>query len=166
MIDFHEYTKNWERAGDWRIAPADCPYMTEGALVRVGKGASIGRWAHIGDEARIGAYAHIGAEARISGWATIGGGVSIGKWARVGEGAIIGDRASIHSNAVFVYDLGVADGWRKCLVTVKGVYHIDAGCRHFTMDEARAHWENHKEDRRFTVAQLAYAQALIDNRSA
>ena len=170
MIDFEECTREWERDGDWRIAPDDCPYMVAGHRVMVGRGATIGTrarigtWTSIGDRASIGTgasigdRASIGVEARIGDWAKIGTGVS------TGTGVRIGDEARIFAWATFVADLGYADGYRKCLVTVNDVYYIDAGCRHLTMLDALAHWSNHAYDRRATMAQLAYAQALIDIR--
>ena len=42
-----------------------------------------------------------------------------------------------------------------------GSPYIGAGCRQFTLAQALEHWGNHKCDRRATMAQLQYAQALV-----
>ena len=182
MIDFQKYSEGWERDGYWRIAPRDCPYMDEGGRVLIGVGSrtEVGKGVWIGERARIYPGARIDSGTRVGEWARIGPDTWIGEGAQIGshssigpgteidEGAYIGaksrigDSAHIYHNAVFVHDLGFTDGWRKCLVTVDGVYYIDAGCRHFTMAEALAHWGDHEENRRITMIQLAYAQGLID----
>ncbi len=122
MISLDEVTKDWERDGVWKIAPAGLAWIKAGAHVAIGEGARIGEWATIGEGARIGEGA------------AIGGRATIGEGARIGEGATIGPKSS---DAV---DLGWADGYRKCVAQVDGVAYIGAGCRWFTLDSAIAHW--------------------------
>ena len=59
MILIEEVSRNWERDGKWRIAPAGLAWIAEGHRIIVGNGANIG------DDARIGNYTHIGNDARI-----------------------------------------------------------------------------------------------------
>ena len=146
MISLDELTKDWERDGVWKIAPAGLAWIKAGAHIAIGEratigeGATIGEWAAIGERATIGERAAIGEEAaigdgaRIGAWARIGEGARIGEWARIGERAAIGPKSS---DAV---DLGWADGYRKCVAQVDGVAYIGAGCRWFTLDSAIAHW--------------------------
>jgi len=72
--------------------------------------------------------------ARVSIYARIGSDAEIGNYAKIGSGAEIG------SDAKFLFDLGYAEGYRKVLCSVKGTAYIGAGCRWFTLAEARAHW--------------------------
>ena len=159
------------RVGEWaRIGPDT--WIGEGAQIgsgaRISEGAQTGSgsWiderVYIGEGVRIASSTTIGERAQIGSHSSIGPGTEIDEGAYIGAKSRIGDSAHIYHNAVFVHDLGFTDGWRKCLVTVDGVYYIDAGCRHFTMAEALAHWGDHEENRRITMIQLAYAQGLID----
>ena len=116
MISLDEVTKDWERDGVWKIAPAGLAWIKDGAHIAIGERATIGEWARIGERATIGEWARIG------------------EWAAIGEGAAIGPKSS---DAV---DLGWADGYRKCVAQVGGVAYIGAGCRWFTLDSAIAHW--------------------------
>ena len=59
MISLDEVTKDWERDGVWKIAPAGLAWIKDGAHIAIGEGATIG------EEARIGAWARIGEGARI-----------------------------------------------------------------------------------------------------
>ena len=59
MILIEEVSRNWEREGEWRIAPAGL------AWIAVGHRIIIGNYARIGDDASIGNYARIGNGARI-----------------------------------------------------------------------------------------------------
>ena len=127
MILIEEVSRNWERDGKWRIAPAGLAWIAEGHRIIVGNGAHIGDGARIGDDALIGNYAHIGDDARIGNYA---------------------------SEAV---DIGFADGFRKCIANVKGVAYIGAGCRWFTLDEAIKHWESHDENRDLTLCLMQSA---------
>lgn len=143
MIDISTISATWPTdENGWRIAPAGLSWVTGGARLKVGDGASIGVYA------KIGAYVRIGYDASI------------------GDGAGIGDGASIGDDATDPTDLGATDGYRKCLAYVDGVPWIGAGCRWFTLADALEHWANHKEDRRATCAQMAYAQALVALRVA
>jgi NDP-sugar pyrophosphorylase family protein len=160
MINIEETSREWQRDGDWRIAPAGVTWCAEGNYVRIGAGARIGDEARIGDGASIGARASIGDGASIGARASIGDGARIGDGASIGARASIGDGASIGAAATDVTDLGVTDGYRKCLYYVKGKPYIGAGCRQLTLEQARAHWSNHPEDRRATMLQVAMAEGL------
>ena len=139
MILIEEVSRNWEREGEWRIAPAGLAWIAVGHRIIIGNDASIG------NDARIGNYASIG------NCASIGDGARIGNYAHIGDGARIGDGAS---EAI---DLGFADGFRKCIANVKGVAYIGAGCRWFTLDEAIKHWESHDKNRDLTLCLLQSA---------
>ena len=54
MILIEEVSRNWERDGKWRIAPAGVAWIAEGHRIIVGNDARIGNYARIGDGARIG----------------------------------------------------------------------------------------------------------------
>ena len=127
MIRIEEISRDWERDGEWRNAPAGLTWIAEGHRVIVGNYASIGSYARIGNDA------------------------SIDRYASIGDGATIGNDASE------VIDLGFADGYRKCIANVKGVAYIGAGCRWFTLAEAIEHWESHDEDRDLTLCLMQSA---------
>ena len=139
MILIEEVSRNWERDGKWRIAPAGLAWIAEGHRIIVG------------DDAHIGNDTHIGNDAHIGNRASIGDGASIGNCARIGNDASIGDDAS---EAI---DIGFADGFRKCIANVKGVAYIGAGCRWFTLDEAIKHWESHDKNRDLTLCLMQSA---------
>ena len=188
-IDLNEATKDWKRDGEWRIAPAGVPWIKEGNRIsigndasiendaRIGDGASIGNYASIGhhaiiendasigngasigNDASIGYGASIGDGASIGNYASIGDGASIGYGASIGDDASIGDGASIGPNSQDAIDIGVADGYRKCIAQVDGVAYIGAGCRWFTLSEALKHWSG-KGDRVMTMCLLQSAVAI------
>ena len=187
MILIEEVSRNWEREGEWRIAPAGLAWIAVGHRIIIGDGASIGNgarigdgasigngarigngasigngarignYASIGDDASIGNYARIGDGARIGNGASIGNGARIGDGASIGNGARIGDGARIGNGASEAIDLGFADGFRKCIANVKGVAYIGAGCRWFTLDEAIKHWESHDKNRDLTLCLMQSA---------
>ena len=152
-IDLNEATKDWKRDGEWRIAPAGVPWIKEGNRISIGYGAIIGDYASIGN------YASIGHHAIIENDASIGDGASIGYGASIGDDASIGDGASIGPNSQDAIDIGVADGYRKCIAQVDGVAYIGAGCRWFTLSEALKHWSG-KGDRVMTMCLLQSAVAI------
>ena len=145
MILIEEVSRNWERDGKWRIAPAGLAWIAEGHRIIVGNYASIGNGARIGNGASISNGAHIGNYARI------------GDYARIGNDAHIGNDARIGDDASEAIDIGFADGFRKCIANVKGVAYIGAGCRWFTLDEAIKHWESHDENRDLTLCLMQSA---------
>jgi len=49
MILIEEVSRNWERDGEWRIAPAGLSWIAQGSKVRIGARASIGEGASIGE---------------------------------------------------------------------------------------------------------------------
>ena len=151
MILIEEVSRNWERDGKWRIAPAGLAWIAEGHRIIVGN------YARIGDYARIGNGARIGNDALIGDDALIGNGALIGNDARIGNRASIGDGARIGNDASEAIDIGFADGFRKCIANVKGVAYIGAGCRWFTLDEAIKHWESHDENRDLTLCLMQSA---------
>ena len=105
MILLDEATKDWAMDGVWKIAPTKLSWISEGARVCIGKGASIGEgtsigaWASIGEGTSIGAWVSIGEGAFIGAWVSIGEGTSIGAEASIGERAFIGAWASIGGRA-------------------------------------------------------------------
>ena len=60
MILIEEVSRNWERDGKWRIAPAGVAWIAEGHRIIVGNDARIGDYAGIGNYASIGNCAGIG----------------------------------------------------------------------------------------------------------
>ena len=186
MISLEIATKDWERDGVWKIAPAGVSWIKEGDRASIGdgaiigNGASIGDWASIGDRASIGDEASIGDRASIGDEASIGNGASIGDgaiigngasigngarigdWAiicdgaSIGNGARIGNGASIGASCSDAVDIGFADGYRKCIAQIKGVAWIGAGCRWFTLADALKHWSA-KEDRDMTMCLMMSA---------
>lgn len=109
-------------------------------------------WCAAGNRVRI------GARVRICDEAVIGDGAKIGNGAKIGYGAKIGD------GAIFIADIGAADGHRKCISAVDGVAYIGAGCRWFTLADALKHWGNHPKDRRATMCLMEAAKAFADLR--
>ena len=63
MILIEEVSRNWEREGKWRIAPAGLAWIAEGHRIIIGNDASIGNRASIGNYASIGDGARIGNDA-------------------------------------------------------------------------------------------------------
>lgn len=84
----------------------------------------------------------------------------IGVGARIGEGASIGEGARIGMNATFIADLGSFEGYRKVICSLEGIAYIGAGCRWFTLAEAKKHWNARKPDRAITHAMLSVATVI------
>src|SRR4029079_10263378 len=77
---------------------------------------------------------------RIHEYAGVGDGASIGHGAAVGATAVIGPRGAIRPNARrFVQR---SDGYVFTLGTRDGEQCIWAGCRDFSIEEAREHWND------------------------
>ncbi len=53
MILIEEVSREWERDGEWRIAPAGMGWIEEGSLIVVGKSSCIGHSTIIGNLTRI-----------------------------------------------------------------------------------------------------------------
>ena len=51
MILIEEVSRNWEREGEWRIAPAGLAWIAGGHRIIIGDDARIGNYARIGDGA-------------------------------------------------------------------------------------------------------------------
>jgi hypothetical protein len=144
MISLDEVTKNWDKDGIWKIAPAGVPWIKEGNRVTLGDGVTLGNWVTLGD------------------WVMMGDGVTLGDWVRLGDGVTLGDGVRLGDGVTLgprcgdAVDLGWADGYRKCIANVGGVAWIGAGCRWFTLSDALNHWEN-KPDREMTMCLMMSA---------
>ena len=145
MIDASAEVAKWEKKidayGEWRVSPGVdwCPI---GFLVKFGLKVGVSISASVGDRASVGA------------WARVGAGASVGEGVSVGEGASVGDKSTL------IADLGSYEGYRKCLCALDGVAYIGAGCRWFTLKEAKKHWSAKKKDRRITRSMLTTASLI------
>ena len=81
---------------------------------------------------------------------SLGDGVSLGDDVSLGDGATVGDRGAEP------IDLGYCDGYRKTICNVAGIAYIGAGCRWFTLADARRHWAE-RSDRELTRSLLLAA---------
>jgi NDP-sugar pyrophosphorylase family protein len=148
-INISNIIKTWPVVDGWSIAPSGLSWIQKGLRVKAGNGCRLGDGCTLGNGCRLGNYCTLGDVCRL------GNGCRLGDVCRLGNGCTLGDGCT---NPI---DLGVADGYRKCLAYVDGVPYIGAGCRWFSLDDAVAHWSNHDEDRRATQAQMRYAQELV-----
>jgi hypothetical protein len=85
---------------------------------------------------------------------TVGARVNIGLSCKAGYGFKAGDWFEAGNNATGIHNFGNTDGYSKSISSVDGVVYVGAGCRWFTLDAARLHWENHKENRAMTLCIL------------
>lgn len=99
------------------------------------------------------------------GWRTLPNGsrVHLGHGVHIGDGVHIGARAKIGARATDAIDLGDYEGYRKMLAQVDGTAYIGAGCRWFTLREAREHWTG-RADRPISLAMLDFAEAIAKAR--
>ena len=95
-------------------------------------------------------------------WCAVGCRVRIAASASIGEGASIGAWASIGIKATFIADLGSYEGYRKVVCSLEGVAYIGAGCRWFTLAEAKKHWHAKKVGRQITHAMLSVATVIAE----
>lgn len=190
MRDLSKIVAKWPGAGSYSPAPADFPFCTKGTRlqihdnVRIGEGVRLGDWTTLEAGVRVefftqlGEYVSLDRNVVVGRGATLGDDVFVGKGARIGEGAVIGTGAAIGRGAIVTssaelgngavvpeygqhtVDLGLADGYRKCISEVAGVAIITAGCRTFTLDEALDHWGHHHLNRDLTMCLLEAAQAI------
>lgn len=93
-------------------------------------------------------------------WIKEGHRIKPGNYCKLGYGCTLGDRCILGDKAKNSVDIGHADGYRKCIASVNGVAYIGAGCRWFTLAEAREHWQNHEQDRALTLCLLESAAAI------
>jgi len=135
---------------------------TIGGYATIGDFVTIGRETTIGDFATIGHFATIGRETTIGYHAIVGTRATIDDCAVIGRSVRIGDFATIGDWAIYIADIGHADGYRKTLCDLDGIAYIGAGCRWFCLQDALNHWSNHQEDRRATMALMQSAKALAD----
>jgi len=57
--------------------------------------------------------------------------------------------------------LGNCEGWSKVLVaSMSGVCYISAGCRWFTLAQAKQHWESKRDQRPLTLALMLAATEI------
>ena len=158
MIEIGKIVAEWPKDKyGWSISPG-VQWLGEGKIgARIiidGAGSSMGEESNIGEESRLGAGSNIGA------WSNIGAGSNIGEESSIGAGSSLGEESSLGAGSTAAIDIGFADGYRKCIAEVKGVAHIGAGCRWFTLRDALKHWGGHSEDRRMTMALLESAKAI------
>ena len=134
--------RSWPLVDGWYVAPS-------GERIDLGAGARIGERASIDAGARIGERARIGADAIIGARASIGADARIGTRAWIGARAIIGERVNIDAGAQIGAGVTLntsppqsrrSDGYLFALYPHDGALRITAGCRDFTLDDARAHW--------------------------
>lgn len=150
MIEISKIVHGWERNGPWYVSPG-VDWCPKGNRVIVGDRCWLGNWCSLGDRCSLG------------DWCTLGNGCTLGDWCMMGNGCTLGDRCSLGNECMmgdeagWSIDLGFADGYRKTLSDVDGVAYIGAGCRWFTLDDALAHWGNHKENRDLTMCLLQSA---------
>lgn len=81
-------------------------------------------------------------------------------WIKEGARARIGEWASIGEWAHDAIDLGLADGYRKCIAQIDGVAWIGAGCRWFTLTDAITHWTSKADQRELTLCLLESAKCI------
>lgn len=190
MRDLSKIVAKWPGTGGHSPAPADFSFCKEGTRlqvqsnVRIGEGVRLGDWttleagARVGSFAQLGDWTTLGRNAVVGRCAVLGEDVFVGAGARVGRDAVIGIGASIGRGAIVAcntelgsgavvpeygqhtIDLGLVDGYRKCISEVAGVAIITAGCRTFTLDEALDHWGHHHLNRDLTMCLLEAAQAI------
>ena len=115
-----------------------------GDRARLGDGARLGAGARLGDGARLGYGARLGDGVWIGAGAWIGARARLGDGAQIGGGAWLGDGAQIGSHARgVVADLGCEQSRSYARIAYwgsDGAIRISAGCRDFSLVEARAHW--------------------------
>lgn len=190
MRDLSKIVAKWPSAGYYSSAPADSPLCKKGTRLQIHNNVRIGRFVRLGDWTSIEAGARVDSFAQLGDWTTLrrnavvgrcvnlGEDVFVGEGARVGQDAVIGIGASIGRGAIVAcntelgsgavvpeygqhtIDLGLVDGYRKCISEVAGVAIVTAGCRTFTLDEALDHWGHHHLNRDLTMCLLESAQAI------
>lgn len=143
--------------GDWTV-------IESGA--RIDSFTQLGEDTFVGRNARVGRYVALGDDVYIAEGAKIERDVHIGSFSAIGKGAVIDSNTELGNGAVVpefgrhTVDLGLVDGYRKCISEVAGVAIITAACRTFTLDAALEHWGNHFLNRDLTMCLLESAQAI------
>lgn len=160
----HLQVHNNVRIGSDCVQLSDWTTIESGARIdsftRLGEYASIGRNARVGRAVTLGGDVYVGERAKIER------DVHVGAYATINKGAIISSDTELGNGVVVpefgrhTIDLGLVDGYRKCISEVAGVAVVTAGCRTFTLDEALEHWGNHFLNRDLTMCLLESAQAI------
>lgn len=149
----------------------------------VGDYTRINRCCKIRPNCKIGPYCNIQAFSRIWGNCQIGDGCKLGELCVIysgctlGEGCVIeksciigekckllkrtnlGSHICVGANATDVIDLGLVEGFRKCIASVDGVAYIGSGCRWFCLRDAIEHWKD-RRDRSLTRAIMKAAEEI------
>ena len=114
MINISEIVATWPKdENGWSISPG-VEWCAAGNHIRCGFGVVLGNGARVGDYASVGNFASVGNDARV------------GDYARS-----------------ILADLGAEQGrgyGRAAYIAANGAVRISAGCRDFSIAEARAHW--------------------------
>ena len=124
---------------------ADTAHVDETAYVgpnaRVYGNAQVRGYAQVKDCAAVRGWA------QVSGWAKLIGRARVTSYAEISGDALVSGNAVINntarvSNNACVYGVNRSDGHTFCYVPDKdGTMRVIAGCRYFTMEEAREHWQ-------------------------
>ena len=108
--------------------------------------------------AEISEEAYVGGRARAFGDAWIRGDAKVLGDAQVPGGVV---RSGAHYTLDSVVLFGKCDGYTRIVCQVDGVAYIGAGCRWFTIADAREHWGGHADGSRDTAMALLEGAANI-----
>jgi carbonic anhydrase/acetyltransferase-like protein (isoleucine patch superfamily) len=149
-VPAHRHTNG----GGW---VADTAYVSANAYVgpdaKVFDSARVVRYARVSENARVFGNAKVFGSAQASGGAQVSGYVQVFDTAIVSGYAKISGDARIFGNAIVsndaivsgnakVYGIKRSDGYTFIYVPDdSGVMKVQAGCRNFTMKEAKRHWK-------------------------
>jgi hypothetical protein len=84
----------------------------------------------------------------------------VGARVSIGFNCAAGDDFKAGDDAKGIHNFGITNGHSKSLSSVDGVAYVGAGCRWFTLDAARLHWEHHTQDRAMTLCLLPAMYAM------
>ena len=173
MINISEIVSTWAVVDGWSISPG-VPWCKEGYRINVGKSCklgdycTLGDYCNLGDNCMLGDYCRLGDYCGLGDCCKLGNNCMLGDYCRLGYkcslgyGCTLGNICTLGPNATDPIDLGVTDGYRKCICNVGGVAYIGAGCRWFNLRAALKHWGSHTGDRRMSVAQMTYAKSIAE----
>jgi carbonic anhydrase/acetyltransferase-like protein (isoleucine patch superfamily) len=140
--------RSWPQENGWHVSPAG-DRVKLGDNVTLRKGVKLGNWVTLGDNVTLGKGVTLGHRVTLGNRVTLGEWVKLGDRVRLGIGVKLGDGVKLG----YWVELGDrvvlpstppqalrSDGYTFCLYSHNHTLRITAGCRDFTIEEAREHW--------------------------
>ena len=115
--------------------------------VQLGKDVQLGNGVQLGEDVQLGNGVQLGEDVRLGDYVQLGEDVQLGNGVRLGADTLICAGRDMR-------------GYEFLGIPHKGARMVAAGCRWFTLTEARAHWANNPE----ALAKVSYIESEFNRK--